>query len=356
MNYDNKGLGAVLNPEDPRDIPLALVQAPVALPRKFTTDLSDFPVEDQKKNGSCVGQAEGKCVEYFDKKETKALTKISNRFVYGECKKLDGIPHLEGTYPRIAAKVLMETGACREDLINDDDSLPHAEYIKYDVNEAITLDAYLRRVGGYAFVAPIANDIMQAIYQNGVVGATMNVGDWGDLPVKPTPYRGRHRILLFGFEQRKNKGKDDVRFYFRNSWGKNWGDDGNGYFWYSDYKDHLFDIMAYTDIPNEILEERKESNYAFTYDLDRGATGPVVLELQRRLKEEPAQDGLPCFRGGDFAPIFGPLTEAAVQRYQCANGLVCSGTPTTTGYGRLGPKTRASLNSKKKAKSDSTLG
>jgi peptidoglycan hydrolase-like protein with peptidoglycan-binding domain len=40
---------------------------------------------------------------------------------------------------------------------------------------------------------------------------------------------------------------------------------------------------------------------------------------------------------------FGRLTEAALKKFQCDQGLVCSGTPSTTGYGQTGPKTRAAI-------------
>jgi hypothetical protein len=40
---------------------------------------------------------------------------------------------------------------------------------------------------------------------------------------------------------------------------------------------------------------------------------------------------------------FGVLTEAAVQKYQTARGIVSSGTPATTGYGSVGARTRASM-------------
>jgi len=343
MHKKEYALGAVLNPPDNRDIPLALVQAPVKLPSKYQTDLSEFPVEDQKRNGSCVGQAEGKAVEYFDRKETGVLTRVSKRFVYAICKLLDGLQS-EGTYPRVAAKVLSEQGAPREDLIGDDNDLAHAVYIDVKVTPAIKKDAYLRRTGGYAFVAATAQDIMQAIYQNGVVNATLEVGAWGKLPVKPTPYSGRHRIILYGFEVKKER----VKIFFRNSWGKNWGDKGNGWFYFDEYEGKIHDIMAYTDIPNEILQEAKETQFIFTRDLERGMSGQDVLQLQKRLSTEVAFDQKMCFQSDAFDVNFGPLTEDAVQRYQKTKGIASSGTPSTTGYGRLGSKTRASLNAQKK--------
>jgi hypothetical protein len=40
---------------------------------------------------------------------------------------------------------------------------------------------------------------------------------------------------------------------------------------------------------------------------------------------------------------FGKITRSAVQKYQCVNGIVCSGSETTSGYGKVGPRTRAKL-------------
>jgi hypothetical protein len=40
---------------------------------------------------------------------------------------------------------------------------------------------------------------------------------------------------------------------------------------------------------------------------------------------------------------FGVMTKAAVQRFQCAQNIVCKGTEATTGYGLVGAKTRAAL-------------
>lgn len=41
---------------------------------------------------------------------------------------------------------------------------------------------------------------------------------------------------------------------------------------------------------------------------------------------------------------FGPLTRAAVQKFQVNNSIVSSGTPETTGYGLVGPKTAQAIN------------
>lgn len=41
---------------------------------------------------------------------------------------------------------------------------------------------------------------------------------------------------------------------------------------------------------------------------------------------------------------YGSLTQAAVQRFQAYYGIVSSGSPATTGYGRVGPSTLAKMN------------
>ena len=46
----------------------------------------------------------------------------------------------------------------------------------------------------------------------------------------------------------------------------------------------------------------------------------------------------------DVIGTYGPRTERAVREWQCARNIVCSGTPNTTGYGAVGPRTRAALN------------
>ncbi|MDR3642200.1 MAG: peptidoglycan-binding domain-containing protein [Candidatus Doudnabacteria bacterium] len=46
---------------------------------------------------------------------------------------------------------------------------------------------------------------------------------------------------------------------------------------------------------------------------------------------------------GNETSKFGALTKAAVQRFQCTKNITCTGSESTTGYGRVGPKTRAAL-------------
>lgn len=73
-------------------------------------------------------------------------------------------------------------------------------------------------------------------------------------------------------------------------------------------------------------------------DLSRGDENTEVEKLQKFLAKDPR-----VYPEGIVSGYYGRLTELAVQRYQCAQGIVCTGTAQSTGYGVAGPKTRATL-------------
>jgi len=78
---------------------------------------------------------------------------------------------------------------------------------------------------------------------------------------------------------------------------------------------------------------------AITTPLSLGSSGSQVRELQQFLATDPA-----IYPAGLVTGYFGQLTQAAVQRFQAAQGIVSSGSPSTTGYGRVGPMTMARIN------------
>lgn len=81
------------------------------------------------------------------------------------------------------------------------------------------------------------------------------------------------------------------------------------------------------------------ANAVITTSLDIGATGTEVTEVQTFLAAQPT-----LYPEGLVTGYYGTLTAAAVQRYQCQKGIVCSGSAAATGYGRVGPQTRAAIN------------
>jgi peptidoglycan hydrolase-like protein with peptidoglycan-binding domain len=78
---------------------------------------------------------------------------------------------------------------------------------------------------------------------------------------------------------------------------------------------------------------------AITSQLDFGDRGSQVTELQTYLSTDAN-----IYPSGLVTGYFGSLTQGGVQKFQTAQGIVSSGSPTTTGYGRVGPATMKVLN------------
>lgn len=78
-----------------------------------------------------------------------------------------------------------------------------------------------------------------------------------------------------------------------------------------------------------------------TRSLDLGSTGSDVSSLQTYLASD-----ITLYPQGLVTGYFGALTAGAVGNFQIRNGIVSSGTPKTTGFGRVGPTTLATLNAK----------
>ncbi len=73
-------------------------------------------------------------------------------------------------------------------------------------------------------------------------------------------------------------------------------------------------------------------------DIGRGDSGADVTKLQIFLARDAS-----IYPNGQSTGFYGPLTEAAVQKFQIACGIVSAGDYASSGYGRIGPKTRLAL-------------
>ncbi len=78
---------------------------------------------------------------------------------------------------------------------------------------------------------------------------------------------------------------------------------------------------------------------AITSSLDFGDRGSEVTELQTYLATKAS-----IYPSGLVTGYFGSLTQAGVKKFQTTQGIVSTGTPVTTGYGRVGPLTQAAIN------------
>lgn len=83
----------------------------------------------------------------------------------------------------------------------------------------------------------------------------------------------------------------------------------------------------------------------FKTTLKKGMANADVRILQQFLNSDPDTKVADSGSGspGSETNFFGSLTEKAVQKFQKKYGIVSSGSPETTGYGLVGPKTKVKL-------------
>lgn len=317
-------LGAHESPPDTRKIALAEFQKSVVLPDKYVTDMT--AVRNQAPRPKCVASGISEIKELYLASKG-VIVDLSDDDLYDQCKLKDGIPDQPGTYPMVGANIACNSGIASVQAYNTGDK------------DIIEKDRIKYRMGGWAYVERNYNAICQAIYQNRAVVASVPVDlNWFiGIISKVFQEVGRHLTAYHGFDRLQET------LYGQNSWGIDWIGKVAGLFnpsikpghfelrW-ADYKDSMVDIIAFTDIPDNLLEEAKRKEYEFMTDLVLGMSGYEVRKLQERLMKE----GFLKVPAGTALGYFGNLTKEAVMTYQRVHGI----TPT----GNVGPLTRASLN------------
>jgi hypothetical protein len=238
------GLGCLKDPADRRDLPMRVVLPRMAAPARV--DYSDrmSPVRDQGEEGTCVAFAAAVGVkEYQELAEHRKPIELSPRYLYHLCKKADGIPSEEGTYPRVAMKVLARQGVCLEECwpyrpYQDDSPCPEADR-----------QAFPFRIKAYGRLSGL-EQMEQSLALNGPFLAGVEVySEWfeghrGEIPI-PRPGRsslGGHAVCVVGYSH------GDNYFKFKNSWSEAWGDKGYGYLTYEYMERYCLDAWSATDL------------------------------------------------------------------------------------------------------------
>lgn len=317
-------LGALESPVDHRLISTADFQAPVTLPSEYETSLPG--VENQGPKPICVGEAFTKLMELYFSAAGQDID-ISEDDLYNQCKAIDGIPNIDGTYPVIGARVSASGVASKMAYATGDLAVIKASRAKI-------------RVSGYASVPLTYGSICQAIYQNKAVAASVAVDNnfFIGKMMRVLQQIGRHMIVLHGFNY------NDMTLTGQNSWGLGWVGYIAGIFdpsvkpghfkmkWL-DVNDTLAEVFALAKIPDELLKKAQTYEYRFISDLKIGMQSFDVRKLQERLINEG-------FFHQETTGYYGLITADAVLQYQRANGIF-------SGDGKVvGPLTRSVLNKK----------
>lgn len=329
FDFPTRGTGVIDSPEDYRDIYLGSFQKPLGAPESTNHSfgitlqfLEHLPQLDQKNLSTCVPYAIAKLVTLFHYRRTGKILELSPRFTYQLCKLFDGVP-TPGTFPRIGALMFSTFGCCEQNLLEENSSLKENEYKNFLMTDEMIFQAKQNRTAGFSFVDKNIDAIKEAIYQNSAIVGTTEIGDeWRTLPLKSKKSKGPHYTLWYDYETLPD---GDVKIYIDNSWGKtwlswikDWRNPGKGYFLWSEHKDTVRDIIAFSSIPKTLLEEIKKAPYKFLTHLKVGDSSFAVRELQKLLNENPytcvAIEG--AGSPGNETNYFGMATFKALKRWQ----------------------------------------
>ena len=219
------------SPPDERDWPLSRLLEQTSVPPVVRYDHLVPFIPDQGKCGSCVGQAGANILNTFFNSKGKLPDKgLSPLYIYARCKEEDGLPGVEGTFPRVALKVMQQEGACPEVM------LPYPQLLGNCLKIPTITDAHKKaaepyRIKAYARLWSLA-EVKLALSAGKLVLAgiwvTESFAKWagkGTIGLPDGAIYGGHGVMLCGHDDPK-KGVIGP-----NSWGAGWGD--KGFFWLS---------------------------------------------------------------------------------------------------------------------------
>jgi len=239
--------GAIQSPADHRDFLYRAIFATEKLPRKYSRRSEMGPVRDQGAYGSCVAFASAGVKAHQERRETGTNIVTSPLYIYKRCKEQDGIPNQEGTYPRVAMKVLTDLGVCLEDI------WPYSKMSWPTMPTApANADEYAAayKIRAYARIGTV-DEVKQAIVKDGPVLAGILVCEsfvnskGGLIPLPGENGRdnilGGHAVCVTGYDDDMKNGSHTGYFEVRNSWGESWGDAGYGYIPYDFFNGRFLD-------------------------------------------------------------------------------------------------------------------
>lgn len=220
--------GYIRDLPDYRDHGMMRLMKQISIPKDW--DLEEFcgPKKDQKDLGACTMFAGSGNTEYLFRRFKGEGLVLSPLFGYYLERQMDGTLDQgdTGSYGRTACRVMNKFGLCLE----SEDPYSPKNFQVPPTPEQLA-DGLLYKSGAYHRLATV-DDMKHCIASNYpfLVGFTVydsfERSAWTTMPIpqKGESVLGGHEVLFVGYDDAKSA------FKVRNSWGKDWGEDGN--FWF----------------------------------------------------------------------------------------------------------------------------
>jgi C1A family cysteine protease len=226
-NSINAWYGWVPDRPDHRDQLYAAIAAPPrTLPSAVDLRATCSPVEDQGRLGSCTANALVGNLEFLEKKAGRTVTDLSRLFVYYNERVLEGSVNEDaGAMIRDGVKTLVKLGVCAEKKWGYDIAKFAVKPTAACFRQALThqLESYHRLVTlqdmlsclaeGYPFVFGFS---VYEAFESTTVAKSGQL----NLPKRSEKALGGHAVMAVGYDDATK------RFLVRNSWGKDWGQQG----------------------------------------------------------------------------------------------------------------------------------
>lgn len=204
------------------------ISAPVPLPDSIDLSPKFPPVYDQGQLGSCTANAIAGAYEYGLIKQGKTDFMPSRLFIYFNERSYEGtIKYDSGASIRDGIKSLNKIGVCNETIwpydINMFSTQPSNECFVEALKDIISLYESIDNTNLYMIQQCLAKEIPMpfgfSVYESFESEETAATGIVS-MPDGSERLLGGHGVVIVGYN---NSVK---RFKVRNSWGKNWGQDG----------------------------------------------------------------------------------------------------------------------------------
>jgi C1A family cysteine protease len=203
------GTGFIPSPHDPKDHPLSLYIPRLAevereLPATRVVYSNSMPLYNQGESSMCVAFSAALASTIDQRRDHRRTIVYDAPELYARCKEQDGIPNIDGTYPRIALDIKRARG------------------IRILSSRIASEVGDLDQIGAYAALRDI-EEVKAAIYLFGSAAlGSVWYDEWFDIPVSKTfppgsREGGGHAYLAIGYSDKKQA------LLIQNSWGPYWG-------------------------------------------------------------------------------------------------------------------------------------